>query len=100
DDESDTPVIVEDAPVIVEEDSDKDVDEAVQLVQIPQESSVWENTANDNSLDTEDTDEAASSEGKETQGSSGLSFLWIILIIVAGLTTVGTATRKLQKNNS
>ena len=86
-------------------------------MQIPQESSVWENTANDNSLDTdkgdgiamppepeinpEDTDEAASSsEGKETQGSSGLSFLWIILIIVAGLTTVGTATRKLQKNNS
>ena len=51
-------------------------------------------------INSEDTDEAASSEGNETQGSSGLSLLWIILIIVASLVTVGTATRKLQKNNS
>ena len=100
-------------PVIVEDDGVEEDDDPV---------SVWENITNDISLDTDegdnigvppepkinpedtddtdDTNEAASSEGKETQGSSGLSLLWIILIIVAGLVTVGTATRKLQKNNS
>ncbi len=119
-DEGEEPVIVEDdgveeddegeEPVIVEDDGVEEDDDPV---------SVWENITNDISLDTDegdnigvppepkinpedtdDTDEAASSEGKETQGSSGLSLLWIILIIVAGLITVGTATRKLQKNNS
>ena len=102
-----------DEPVIVEDNSDKDVDEAVQM---PQESQVWGNAANTNSLDTdegdsigvppepeinpENTDEAASSEAEETQESSGLSFLWIILIIVGGVTTVGITTRAIQKNNS
>ena len=168
-DEGDEPVIVEDdsdedekvdegdAPVIVEDDDVEVADEGYHaelalLVPAGDDEgekadedgtpvSIWENTTNDNSLDTDegdnvgqppepkinpedtdegdnigvppepkinpedtddtdDTDEAASSEGKETQGSSGLSLLWIILIIVAGLVTVGTATRKLQKNNS
>ncbi len=168
-DEGDAPVIVEDgsdedekvdegdAPVIVEDDDVEVADEGYHaelalLVPAGDDEgekadedgtpvSIWENTTNDNSLDTDegdnvgqppepkinpedtdegdnigvppepkinpedtddtdDTDEAASSEGKETQGSSGLSLLWIILIIVAGLVTVGTATRKLQKNNS
>jgi hypothetical protein len=83
---------------------------------MPQESQVWGNAANTNSLDTdegdsigvppepeinpENTDEAASSEAEETQESSGLSFLWIILIIVGGVTTVGITTRAIQKNNS
>ena len=168
-DEGDEPVIVEDdsdedekvdegdAPVIVEDDDVEVADEGYHaelalLVPAGDDEgekadedgtpvSIWENTTNDNSLDTDegdnvgqppepkinpedtdegdnigvppepkinpedtddtdDTNEAASSEGKETQGSSGLSLLWIILIIVAGLVTVGTATRKLQKNNS
>jgi len=51
-------------------------------------------------INPEDTDEAASSEGNETQGKSGLSILWIILIIVGGITTVGTTTRAIQKNNN
>jgi hypothetical protein len=166
-DEGDAPVIVEgdsdedekvdevDAPVIVEDEDDVEVadegyhaelallapagdDEGEEADEDGTPVSVWENTTNNNSLDTDegdgigippkpeinpedtdegdgigippkpeinpedtdDTDEAASSEGKETQGSSGLSLLWIILIIVAGLVTVGTATRKIQKNNS
>ena len=88
---------------------------------------VWENTTNDSSLDNNegstpvieevgkpakpeidpedpkdvgDSDEIASSEGKDSQGKSGLSILWIILIIVGGVVTVGTTTRAIQKNNN
>ena len=88
---------------------------------------VWENTTNDSSLDnnegstpvieevgkpakpeidpedpkdTDSSDEIASSEGKDSQGKSGLSILWIILIIVGGVVTVGTTTRAIQKNNN
>ena len=113
----------EDTPAVVEGNDDEDGEDTPVVV----EGNVWENTTNDSSVnnnegntpvieeigkpakpeinpedpkDIGDSDEAASSEGKETQGSSGMSLLWIILIIVAGLTTVGTATRKLQKNNS
>jgi len=149
-DEGDAPVIVEDDDVEVADEGyhaelallvPAGDDEGEKADEDGTPVSIWENTTNDNSLDTDegdnvgqppepkinpedtdegdnigvppepkinpedtddtdDTDEAASSEGKETQGSSGLSLLWIILIIVAGLVTVGTATRKLQKNNS
>ena len=47
-----------------------------------------------------DNEEVASSESKDSQESSGLSILWIILIIVGGIATVGTTTRAIQKNNS
>ena len=50
--------------------------------------------------DKKDSEEFASSEGKDSQGKSGLSILWIILIIVGGVATVGTTTRAIQKNNS
>ncbi|MBO00206.1 MAG: hypothetical protein CL438_06020, partial [Acidimicrobiaceae bacterium] len=50
--------------------------------------------------DKKDSEELASSEGKGSQGKSGLSILWIILIIVGGVATVGTTTRAIQKNNS
>ena len=50
--------------------------------------------------DKKDSEELASSEGKDSQGKSGLSILWIILIIVGGVATVGTTTRAIQKNNS
>ena len=48
----------------------------------------------------QDSEELASSEGKDLQGKSGLSILWIVLIIVGGIATVGTTTRAIQKNNS
>ena len=60
----------------------------------------------DTEVNPEDTDEkgdneeVASSESKDSQESSGLSILWIILIIVGGIATVGTTTRAIQKNNS
>ena len=50
--------------------------------------------------DKKDSEELASSEGTDSQGKSGLSILWIILIIVGGITTVGTTTRAIQKNNN
>ena len=50
--------------------------------------------------DKKDSEELASSEGKDSQGKSGLSILWIILIILGGITTVGTTTRAIQKNNN
>ncbi len=127
DDEGDEPVVEEsgsddegDEPVV--EESGSDDEDEVQVI-------VWENTTNDNSLNNDEegdepvveesgsddgvevTDEveeikttndgeAASSEGNNSQGSSGLSLLWIILIIVGGVATVGTTTRAIQKNNS
>ncbi|MBJ69656.1 MAG: hypothetical protein CL463_07110, partial [Acidimicrobiaceae bacterium] len=109
-----------DEPVVEESGSDDEGDTSV---------IVWENTTNDNSLNNDDEGdepvveesgsddgveasdeveeikttndgEAASSEGNNSQGSSGLSLLWIILIIVGGVATVGTTTRAIQKNNS
>ena len=50
--------------------------------------------------DKKDSEELASNVGKASQGKSGLSILWIILIILGGITTVGTTTRAIQKNNN
>jgi hypothetical protein len=54
----------------------------------------------DDTGQTEDGEEVAFGEVKDSQGSSGLSLLWIILIIVGGVATVGKTTRAIQKNNS
>ena len=110
----------EQAPVVVENNDDEGDEEQAPVI-------VWDNTTNNNSLnnnegntpiieeigkpakpkidpedpkDTDSSDEIASSEGKDSQEKSGLSILWIILIIVGGVVTVGTTTRAIQKNNN
>ena len=110
----------EDAPVVVEGNDDEDGEDApVEVVNNTDEGNAvfeWENITvseateigrpPDPKINPEDTDdkkdseEFASSEGKDSQGKSGLSILWIILIIVGGVATVGTTTRAIQKNNS
>ena len=110
----------EDAPVVVEGNDDNSGQDApVEVVNNTDEGNAvfeWENITvseateigrpPDPKINPEDTDdkkdseEFASSEGKDSQGKSGLSILWIILIIVGGVATVGTTTRAIQKNNS
>ncbi|MBJ87812.1 MAG: hypothetical protein CL461_06365, partial [Acidimicrobiaceae bacterium] len=116
-------------PVQVDDNDDSDDSEPVQVDDSDDSEPVivWENTTNDSSLNNDegntpvieeigkpakpevapedpkevgDSEELASSEGKDSQGKSGLSILWIILIIVGGIATVGTTTRAIQKNNS
>ena len=113
-------------PVQADDNDDSDDNEPVQADD-NEPVNVWENTTNNNSLnnnegntpiieeigkpakpkvdpedpkDTDSSDEIASSEGKDSQEKSGLSILWIILIIVGGVVTVGTTTRAIQKNNN
>jgi hypothetical protein len=78
-----------------EDTDDKDNDAGDSIGQPPEPKINPEDTD-----DKKDSEELASIEGKDSQGKSGLSILWIILIIVGGVATVGTTTRAIQKNNS
>ncbi|MDG2300425.1 MAG: hypothetical protein P8L22_01515 [Acidimicrobiales bacterium] len=85
----------EEAPVLVEGNDEGNTPD-IEEIGYPPEPEV----APEDPKGTDDSDETASSEAEETQGSSGLSFLWIILIIVGGVATIGTTTRAIQKTTA